>query len=130
MRDFQQLQVWQHAHQLVLAIYEATLDFPESECYSLMSQMHFCSASIAANIAEGCGRLQEGELQRFLSMARGSAAELEYYLILARDLGLIREKYQTLAAQTRRVEILLASFNRAIEEADTTRRRAEIKIVM
>jgi len=129
MRDFQQLQVWQHAHQLVLAIYEATLDFPESECYSLMSQMHFCSAAIAANIAEGCGRLEGGELKRFLSVASGSAAELEYYLILARDLGVIREKYQTLAAQTRKVRTLLASLNRDIEEADTTRRRAEIKIM-
>ncbi len=76
MRNFKELKVWQKSHQLTLAIYKATGKFPKEEIYGLTSQVRRASASIAANIAEGCGRSGEAELGRFLQIAMGSASEL------------------------------------------------------
>ena len=87
MKDFHDLKVWSKAHDLALAIYTATAEFPRAERFGLTDQMRRACASIATNIAEGCGREGEGELRHFLSIARGSASELEYHLLLARDLG-------------------------------------------
>ncbi len=87
MKNFRDLQVWQKAHSLTLNSYKATAQFPREELYGLVSQIRFCSASIAANIAEGCGRRGNGEFHRFLQIATGSASELEYHFLLSRDLG-------------------------------------------
>jgi len=89
MRDFRSLKVWKKAHDLTLAVYRVTRSFPPEELYGLTSQMRRSSASIPTNIAEGCGREGNSELCRFLSMAGGSASELEYQLLLARDLGFL-----------------------------------------
>jgi four helix bundle protein len=86
LRNFQDLQVWRKAHQLVLSVYQATAVFPAHEQYGLSSQMRRCCVSIPSNIAEGCGRGGHVELARYLQIARGSARELEYQLLLARDL--------------------------------------------
>lgn len=90
MRDFHKLQVWQKAHELVLAVYKATALFPKPEFYGIVSQMRRAAVSIPANIAEGCGRQGKAELGRFLSIAMGSASELEYEILLARDLGFLK----------------------------------------
>jgi four helix bundle protein len=74
---------------LVLAVYQITAGFPREERYSLTSQLRRCSSSIPANLAEGCGRNTDAEFARFYSIAMGSASELEYHLLLARDLKLI-----------------------------------------
>jgi len=92
MKDFHELKVWQKAHQLTLAIYQVTAAFPREELYGLTSQLRRCSASIAANLAEGCGRNGDAEFARFCSIAMGSASELEYHLLLAKDLKLINPK--------------------------------------
>jgi four helix bundle protein len=92
VKDFKELKVWTKAHQLALHLYTATRDFPRQEVYGLTSQMRRAAVSIAANIAEGCGRRSDGELARFLQIARGSASELEYHLLLARDLGFLNEE--------------------------------------
>ncbi|MBZ5551088.1 MAG: four helix bundle protein [Acidobacteriia bacterium] len=89
MRDFKQLKVWQKAHNLTLGLYKATWKFPKEELYGLTSQIRRSAASIPANIAEGCGRSSEVELVRFLQIAGGSASELEYHLLLAKDLRLL-----------------------------------------
>lgn len=86
MKDFKDFKVWVKAHEVALAIYQSTRGFPREEVYGLTSQMRRAAISIAANIAEGCGRRSDAELHRFLQIARGSASELEYHLILARDL--------------------------------------------
>lgn len=83
MKDFRNLKVWEKAHQLTLEIYRSTKLFPREEMYGLISQMRRCSASIGANIAEGCGKRGNGEFQRFLQIASGSASELDYHLLLA-----------------------------------------------
>lgn len=91
MKDFRDLRVWESAHRLTLDVYKLTGCFPKAELYGLSSQMRRCSASIAANIAEGCGRRGNGEFHRFLQMASGSASELDYHFLLARDLQFLSE---------------------------------------
>ena len=86
MKDFRDLTVWNKAHCLVLAAYEATRPFPVVERYGLTSQLRRACVSIPTNIAEGCGRNGDGELARFLEIAMGSASETEYLLMLAHDL--------------------------------------------
>ena len=71
---------------MTLAIYKASSRFPRQELFGLTSQMRRCSASIGANIAEGCGKCGNNEFQRYLQIASGSASELDYHLLLARDL--------------------------------------------
>jgi four helix bundle protein len=90
VQDFHQLMVWQKAHQLTLAVYRVTGTFPREELYGLTGQLRRASASIPANLAEGCGRNGAAEFARFCSIASGSASELEYHLLLAKDLKLIK----------------------------------------
>jgi four helix bundle protein len=111
MRDFKTLQVWQKAHQLTLSIYQTTNNFPANEQYGLTSQTRRAAASIPANIAEGCGRDGDAELKRFFQIAMGSASELEYHLILARDLKLLpATNHRKLEQSVIEVKKMLASF--------------------
>jgi four helix bundle protein len=87
VKDFRDLHVWERCHQLTLEIYAATLKFPREELYGLTSQIRRCAVSIGANIAEGCGKMGNNEFQRYLQIAAGSASELDYELLLAKDLG-------------------------------------------
>jgi four helix bundle protein len=97
MRNYKDLVVWEKAHRLTLAVYKNTRSFPNDERFGLTSQIRRASASIAANLAEGCGRRSDGEMGRFIQIAMGSGAELSYHLLLARDLGLLEAKiYQDL----------------------------------
>ena len=89
MRKFQDLQIWHRSHALTLEIYRTTKSFPKEEIYSLTSQMRRSSSSIPTNIAEGCGRNSNPDFARFLTIAMGSSAELEYQLILSKDLDYI-----------------------------------------
>ena len=91
MKDFKELRVWSDAHQLTLQLYKETRSFPREELYGITSQIRRAAASIPANIAEGCGRRSDGEFSRFLQIARGSASELEYHLLLSRDLGILTQ---------------------------------------
>ena len=86
MRDFRKLAVWEKSHRLTLAVYVATRRFPREELYALTSQLRRSCASVPSNIAEGCGRTGSREFARYLDIASGSASEVEYHLILARDL--------------------------------------------
>lgn len=111
MRDFKELKVWEKSHLLTLAVYKATATFPREELYGLISQIRRSCASIPANIAEGCGRSGESELARFFHIAMGSASELEYHLLLARDLGFLKSQdYEPLATEVTEVKRMLASF--------------------
>ncbi len=83
MKDFKELKVWEKAHALTLLVYAETRTFPKEELYGLTSQLRRSAASVAANVVEGCGRRSDGEFTRFLQISRGSAAELEYHLLLA-----------------------------------------------
>jgi len=89
MSDYRKLAVWEKSHQLTLSVYRATVSFPKEELYGLTSQMRRAAASIPANIAEGSGHGGNTEFVRFLRIALGSANELEYHFLLARDLNYI-----------------------------------------
>jgi four helix bundle protein len=92
MKDFKELKVWSKAHELTIIVYSTTRSFPRDEMYGLTSQLRRSAASIGANIAEGCGRRSDGEFARFLQIARGSASETEYHLLLAKDLKFMSEE--------------------------------------
>ena len=85
-KSFQDLIVWQKAHQFVLLVYELSKDFPKSEVYGLTSQLRRAAVSIAANIAEGFKKRSLTDKLRFLNIAQGSLEECRYYLILVEDL--------------------------------------------
>ncbi len=110
MKDFRDLNVWGKSHQLALAVYKATAGFPRDELYGLTGQLRRSSVSIPTNIAEGCGRGGNPELARFLQIAMGSASELEYQALLARDLGLLGNgEYDHLRKQVIEVKRMLAT---------------------
>jgi len=118
VKDFRTLKVWERAHLLALSVYRLTQGFPREELYGITSQMRRSGSSIAANIAEGCGRSGNGEFHRFLNIAMGSAVELEYFLLLARDLALISsESYASVNDQTVEVQRMLGALIRKVEAA-------------
>lgn len=86
-KTFQDLIVWQKAHQFVLAVYRFTENFPKSEMYGLTSQLRRAAVSIAANIAEGFKKRGKADKARFMNISQGSVEECRYYFILAKDLG-------------------------------------------
>jgi len=86
-RTFQDLLVWQKAHQFVLEIYAFTARFPKQETYGLSLQMRRAAVSIPANIAEGFRRRGKADKARFMNLAEGSVEECRYFLILSKDLG-------------------------------------------
>ena len=111
-RSFQDLIVWQKAHQFVLDIYSFTRKFPKEEMYGLTSQLRRAAVSIPANIAEGFKKKGKADKVRYLNIAQGSLEESRYYLILARDLGYgDSSKLLTLLEE---VSKLLEAYSRAI----------------
>jgi four helix bundle protein len=115
VKDFRDLKVWEKAHALTLELYQVTRTFPRGELYGLTSQIRRAGSSIAANIAEGCGRRGDGELGRFLQISMGSASELEYYLLLAHDLALLgKPDHERLTTEVVEVKRMLASLIRKL----------------
>ncbi|MFL5403852.1 MAG: four helix bundle protein [Gemmatimonadales bacterium] len=115
MGDFKKLAVWQAAHSLACDVYKNTRSFPKTETYGLTSQLRRSAASIPANIAEGCGRNGDVELKRFIQISLGSATELEYHLLLSRDIGLLdRSVHSGLSEQAKRIQGMLAGLRRTL----------------
>jgi four helix bundle protein len=113
-KDFRELKVWQKAHLLTLAVYRLTAGFPRDEVYGLTAQLRRSSTSISANLAEGCGRSGDAELAHFCSIAMGSASELDYHLLLARDLKLlVARDYTDLAERTSEVKRMLTGLRKS-----------------
>jgi len=83
---FQDLTVWQRAMEMTVCVYALTRAFPKDELYGLTSQLRRASVSVASNIAEGRGRITEGEFRQFLSIAQGSTYEVQTQLLVARQL--------------------------------------------
>jgi len=120
MQDFRKLKVWEKSHQLTLDVYRTTTKFPSDERFGLTSQLRRATASIAANIAEGSGRGGETEFARFLTIAIGSASEVEYFVILARDLAYMNEtKYSELQNQVIEIKRMLASLVKKVKPTKT-----------
>jgi four helix bundle protein len=124
-KTFEDLVVWQKAHQFVLAVYRLSRTFPRSETCGLSSQSRRAAVSIAANIAEGFRKRGKADKLRFLNIAQGSIEESRYYLILARDLdyGDVSELRTVLpaCAPADRVEVskMLEAYSQAILNSDS-----------
>jgi four helix bundle protein len=111
MGEYRKLNVWERAHQLTIDVYLVTRSFPREELYGLTSQTRRAASSIPANIAEGYGRGGDTELARFLTIAIGSANELDYHLLLARDLGYLPPSdFDRLAEEAQGVARMLSAF--------------------
>lgn len=89
MKDFRSLQVWDKSHKFTLQVYEMTNSFPKEEKFGLTSQLRRAVVSVPTNIAEGCGRGSDADFARFIQIAMGSASEVEYLLMLSKDLSYI-----------------------------------------
>ncbi len=116
MKSFRDLLVWQKAHEITVGVYRITKEFPRDELYGLTAQIRRSASSVGANIAEGCGR--EGgnaEFERFLQIAMGSTSELEYHILLARDLALIDGKcHENLNCSVIEIKKMLSSLIRKV----------------
>jgi four helix bundle protein len=116
VRPFRDLAVWQLAHELTLDIYHVSRDLPRHELYGLTSQLRRASSSIPTNIVEGSTRTDK-MFRHYLEIALGSAAETEYLLLLARDLGYVPDEvHQKLETKTQSVKRMLVTFIKRLEE--------------
>jgi four helix bundle protein len=114
-KGFKKLTVWQKAYHFVLSVYKHSQTFPSSELYGLTSQIRRASVSISANIAEGSERKSKKEFLQFISIARGSLAEVETYLVLAKDLEYIHEQvFNELEEQRKEIGRLLRGLYRSL----------------
>ena len=111
-RSFQDLIVWQKAHQLVLSIYRYSDNFPKTEVYGLTLQLRRAGVSVAANIAEGFKKSSKADKKRFMNIAQSSLEECRYYLILSKDLGY--SDTSSLMDQLEEVSKLLEAYCRSI----------------
>ncbi|MDZ7659906.1 four helix bundle protein [Fodinibius sp.] len=116
MKNFRNLKIWEKSHSLTLDIYKYTSTYPKEELYGLTSQMRRSSASIPSNIAEGCGRNSQPQFARFLNIAFGSASELEYQLILSKDLEFIDKRvFKILLEKITEIKRMLASLVKKVQ---------------
>ena len=120
MGDFRKLEVWQKSQRLVSSVYRVTGTFPAAERYGLSSQMRRAAVSISANLAEGCGRMGDVELRRFVRISLGSLSELECELLLATDLDFLKaEASCQLIEEVRAIRGMLQNLHRALPSKPT-----------
>ena len=121
MQDFKQLKVWQKSHALTLEVFSVSATFSRPQYFAFHNQIVRAAVSVPANLAEGAGRTGDREFRRFVRIALGSASELEYHLLLARDLGLIpvhlHDRLSAAVVEVKRMlSGLAASLNRESEK--------------
>ncbi|MGD0224477.1 MAG: four helix bundle protein [Terriglobia bacterium] len=111
---FEQLDVWQAAHHLVLQIYRFTQKFPNEEKFGLVSQMRRAAVSVPANIAEGFKRRGLADKSRFYNIAQASLEELRYYVVLCHDLD-YRNGDEGISERAENVSKMLYGLVRSLE---------------
>jgi len=117
VQDFKELQVWQKSMALTKAIYQTIQSFPKFELWALARQMCRAASSIPCNIAEGQGRGTRADYRHFVINARGSSAELETQLIIARKVGYLTEQtFSNLIEQTHGIRRMLNGLIRSLSE--------------
>ena len=117
IENFQQLEVWQKAHQLALAVYRVTKGFPADEKFGLVVQIRRAAVSVPTNIAEGFKRRGQADKMRFYNTSETSLEELKYYFILSRDLEYLANLEQLMAA----AEMVSRMLYRLIESVNSRR---------
>ena len=117
MRDYKKYDIWKLSHFLTLEIYKITEGFPKEEVFGLTSQIRRASSSIGINIVEGCGRGSDEDFKRFLRNASGSAFEVEYILLLSKDLNYIsEEQFLKLSPKAEELKMKISKLILKIEE--------------
>jgi four helix bundle protein len=115
MKSVEDLDVFKLSHQLALEIYEITKRFPQHEKFGLISQMRRSAYSIPMNLLEGSHRLSKREYRQFVGIARGSAGEMKYQLLLAKDLKYIStEQYLEFIGMYERVSQMLTKLAQSL----------------
>ena len=126
MQDFRKLKIWRKSHDLTLEVYGVTATFPKEELFGLTSQIRRDASSVPANIAEACGRGGNAEFVRFIRIAMGSASELEYHLLLARDLKLLHsDEHERLAEKIVEVKRMLTAFAQRLRATNSQKLTTE-----
>ena len=115
----EELEVFKKSHQLTLNIYHVTDGFPSSEKYGLVTQKRRASASIAANLFEGSHRINRKEFRQFAGISKGSAGEMKYHLLLAKDLGYLPDNdYAVLKNELEEVSKMLNGLIKSLTDYD------------
>lgn len=117
MRDYKNILAWQKADDLTVAVYAATRSFPREEVYALTSQLRRAVYSVPANIVEGASRSSQKDYLHFLYIARGSAAEVAYFIHLSHRLGYLdADCHARLAEQADETARVLTGLIRSVEK--------------
>jgi four helix bundle protein len=120
LQDYKQLAVWRKAHELTLAIYRASSEFPAEEKDGVTGQLRRAAASIPTHIAEGFGRQNSTDFARALSEALGAANQVEYLLLLSHDLGWLNDTpYGILLRGVEEVQRMLAALHHKVRQGTT-----------
>ena len=115
MKSVEELDVFKLSHGMTLAIYKITKTFPEEEKFGLVSQMRRAAYSVPMNLAEGANRLNTKEYRQFVGIAKGSAGELKYQILLAKDLGYITvDKYKEIRTNYERISQMLTGLVKSL----------------
>lgn len=118
MQNYQELKVWQKSHALVLEVYKMTDLLPKGETFGLISQMRRSSVSVAANLAEGCGKKGMLDVANFFQISLGSLHETEYYLLLSRDLNYItNEAFESRDMEIKEIKAMLISLIKTVRSS-------------
>lgn len=116
----EELEVFKKSHKLTLDIYKITENFSKAEKFGLIPQMRRASSSICTNLLEGSHRLSKKEFRQFVGIAKGSASELKYYILLSKDLGYLTErKYPDLQDEIEQFSKILNGLVKSLTDTDT-----------
>jgi len=119
VNSVEELDVFKKAHRITVEIYEITKVFPQDEKFALVSQMRRSAYSIPSNLMEGGHRLNKKEYRQFAGIAKGSAGELKYFLMLSKDLGYIPEKnYLTLRESAEELSKMLGGLIKSLTDTE------------
>ncbi len=124
LKSYQELKVWQRAHELTLKTYQVTQQFPKEERFGLTSQIRRSAVSTPANIAEGYGRKHTKEYIQMLYISQGSLEETKYHFLLSRDLRYLKnDQYKKLIDLSEEVGRMLRGLIKSLERIKTKSRR-------
>jgi four helix bundle protein len=115
MRNFRELEIWKRSFKLVNQVYSITKTFPKAEMYGLTSQIKRCAISIPSNIAEGCSRLSNKEMHRYLEIAIGSSFELETQLLIAKEQKLTPENIDDILKELDQIQKMMNAFRKTLK---------------
>lgn len=116
MKTVEELDVFKVSHQMALGVYKITMKFPEEEKFGLVTQMRRAACSVPMNLVEGANRLSKKEYRNFVGIAKGSAGEVNYQLLLAKDLSYIDvPTYEEMHSKLHRMGQMLSGLSKALD---------------